>query len=181
MKRIYIILPVALIAAFATFYYQDRQRADAHARQQTARREAAAKAEQAKKDADAAKARADAAKRSAEREAAERTKEAEKLAKWQKAQDELAAETARLNATVKTLQTEVDGLEKTLATRKLAKSAAQEKLFATQKANEHQTLARQSKELEIQRVIDIIRRRVEASEALLPPPPAPVAAKPVAY
>lgn len=160
MKRFYFIFPLVLLAIFSVLFMQFSKASDEADRIKAEKVAAAKLAEEAKKKEEAAKSREDSEKRTAARLAEERQKEEERVAKWnadsKKIDDEAqgyvtkAAELAKENAE----------LEKKLAELRATKDARTRELLAVSSEVELAAIAKHNAELEIQRMNEMLVRKV---------------------
>lgn len=159
MNRLYLLVPVILLAVFGGVYWQ-------HTTASESDRVAKAQAAAALKDAELArkaeaerKARADAEKRTAERLAEEAKRDAEKRARTEEENRRIAADTATYRAQSATLATETAALEKQLAGLRARREKLNTDAFALAKEVELARIAKRNAELEIQRLTDMIARQ----------------------
>lgn len=159
MNRLYLLVPVILLALFGGVYWQ-------HTTASESDRVAKAQAAAALKDAELAKkaeaermARADAEKRTAERLAEEARRDAEKHARTEEENRRIAADTAAYRAQIATLATETATLEKQLTGLRARREKLNTDAFALAKEVELARIAKRNAELEIQRLTDMIARQ----------------------
>jgi len=175
MSKFYVIFPTTLLIIFAVYYTQV-------AKPEMAAREAAeAKAladQQARDDANRkaleAQAQADAAKQQAAR--AEKDREREERAKRQQEEqdNQVREETAKLVDEAGTLNKQIADMQKTIAELRNQREALNREVFDDAAKVELAKIDRRDAELEIQRMYDMVARRIDDSFLVkAPPPPAP--------
>lgn len=159
MNRLYLLVPVILLALFGGVYWQHTTASESD---RVAKAQAAAAlkdAELAKKAEAERKARADAEKRTAERLAEEARRDAEKHARTEEENRRIAADTAAYRAQIATLATETATLEKQLTELRARREKINTDAFALAKEVELARIAKRNAELEIQRLTDMIARQ----------------------
>ena len=159
MNRLYLLVPVILLALFGGIYWQHTRTAAHEAAAKAAEVAAANSADAAKKAEAERKAREDAAKRTAERLAEEAKRDAEKRARHEEENRRLAADTATYRAQIATLTVESTGLEKQLADLRARREKLNTDAFALAKEVELARIAKRNAELEIQRLTDMVARQ----------------------
>ena len=172
-KWMYIIFPSIMLAGFLVIYFSYKEESEARERAHIAQVEKEKTEAEEKKRIAEAKAREDALKRQEEREAEEKRKADEKAAKQaaddKKVRDQTAEFTAKGEAAAKqvaALQAERDNLRK-------EKDRTSRETFDLAKQVELARIARRNAELEIQRMTEMVMRRV-AESSLTRPPALPV-------
>jgi hypothetical protein len=159
MNRLYLIVPVILLALFGGVYWQHNRTAAADAAAKAAAIAEANSAEAAKKAEAERKAREDADKRAAERLAEEEKKEADKRAKWEADGATLVAATADYTAQAAALAAQAAALEKEIAAVRADKERVSRETFEQSRAIELARIDRRNAELEIQRMTEMVARK----------------------
>lgn len=159
MNRLYLTVPLILVALFGGVYWQHTRNVAAHAVEQAAALAAEKKAAADQKIEAERQARADADKRAAERLADEQKKAAEKKARYEEESRVLAADTARYSAKVTALTAELAAQEKQLADLRVRRAALNTESFALAKDVELARIAKRNAELEIQRLTEMVARQ----------------------
>ena len=163
MKKFYFIFPVCLLLTFVGLYSRFSAASDA-AEAEKAQRIAATKMAEEKTKADAEeRSREDSQKRAAERQAEERTKEAEKAAKWDAESKRIAGEAEKYNGQVATYTAEIAAMEKKLDDMRATKEKRTRELLDNEMQVELAAVGKHNAEMEIQRMTDMIMRRVSKS------------------
>lgn len=160
MKRFYFIFPLILLCIFSVVFMQFSKTSDAAERINAEKQTAIKLAEETKKKEDAAKSRADSEKRTAARLAEERQKEDERVAKWNAESKRIDDETQQYVTKTNELSKEISDLEKQLAELRATKDARTRELLAVQSEVELAIIAKHNAELEIQRMNEMLVRRV---------------------
>ena len=179
MNKSYIIVPIVLLAVFGVLYKGARKDMQIKADMQLAAANARAAEDKKHKDEIDARANADAKKRQDERDAADRAKEAKKVKDYEDALKALREETAKYSTEADKLSKEGADLELQISQARTDKEKLNRETFDTAKDVELTKINRRNAELEIQRMIDIVGKKLTESSIVLPPPPPPlpVAAK----
>ena len=133
MNRIYLTIPVILVALFGGIYWQHNRTVAAHDAEKAASVAAARKVEADQKAESEQQARADADKRAAARLAEEQEKAADQKARYEEDGRTLAADTARYTAKVTALTAELAAQEKQLAELRVRRTALNTETFALAK------------------------------------------------
>lgn len=167
MNRLYIIIPVLLLALFGGFYWNYSQYADQKAAAEKAKVELAAMEEAALKEAAERKAREDAEKRRQEREAAEKSKEEERRAVWEADNRKVAEDTVRYSEQAEKNRAEVERLEAELKTLRDTLATTKTGTFSVYGEIEKQKGRRWAAELEYERMLSMATAKLK--EALLAP------------
>jgi hypothetical protein len=171
MKRLYLLIPLALLGLFAVPYAAHLR----HAAQDALARAATTAWQQAdaEKERQAAelKARADADQRAAARLSAETQADEAKRAQWDADGRRIAADTASYRDTAAKLDAEVADLQSQLESSRARRAKLADDAFATAKAVELARIDKRNAELEIQRLTAMLARQAAGAE--LPPLPAP--------
>ncbi len=175
MNKSYVIVPLVLLAVFGFFYNgalkEMKEKEDAR----IAKIEATNKAEAERKKAIEEKAQAEAAKRQEERAANDKAKEEKKEKDYQDAMTALKKEADDYTAQVAKLTKEAADLEaETLKTRNDKERLTREALELAKQV-ELAKINRRTSELEIQRMIEMVSKKLgESSLTAIPPPPPPL-------
>ncbi len=176
---LYVIIPGILFLAFVLtpgVGYVSAQK-DMAAKEET--RQAAVKAKQdaedARRRAIEAKAAEDAKQRQLEREQKEREKADKKARDYSDAIQKLNDDIALYSGEADKLALDASNLELQLNTLRNNKEAANRAAFDLSKQVEFAKVNRRNAELEIQRMVDIVAQRLNASPLSAPPPPPPAA------
>ncbi|CAM2858778.1 hypothetical protein [Rariglobus hedericola] len=159
MNRLYLIVPVVLLALFGGIYWQHTQVDARRSAEKAAVAAEAEKVEAAKKAEAERLARIDAEKRAAERRVEEEKKATEKLARYEEESRRIATDTARYNAKVAELMNDSVELEKQLADLRARRTALNTENFALAKDVELARIAKRNAELEIQRLTEMVARQ----------------------
>ena len=177
MNKSYFIVPVVLLAVFAFFYTSSRkemQAKDAAHQAEVAR----SKAEDKKhKDEIEAKSLADAQKRTDEREAADRAKEEKKVRDYDDAMKALKDEAGKYSGESDKLAKEAADLEIQLSQARTQRETLNRETFDLAKQVEQTKINRRNAEIEIQREIEIVGKKLNDSSIAVPPPPPPLVVK----
>jgi hypothetical protein len=178
MNKSYLIVPLILAAVFG-FYYKTALN-DMHAKEVANQVKAdKIRAEEKKhKDEVEAKATADAKKRQDERDAADREKQLKKEAEYNDAMKKLRDEAKDYADQAEKLGKQVAELDTQIAQTKTAKEKLTTETLELAKAVELAKINRRNAELEIQRMMDMVAKKLnDSSIAASPPPPLPTAGK----
>lgn len=175
MNKSYIIVPVVLLGVFAFFYNGAlKEMADKEAKR-VASIKAKEDEEKARKDAIEKKAQAEALERQKKREAEDKAKEEKKEKDYQDAMtalkreaDDYSGQSAKLNKEASDMEAEI------LRVRDTKERLARESLELSKQV-ELTKINRRSAELEIQRMIDMVGKKLNESSIATPPPPPPLA------
>ena len=159
MNRLYLTVPLLLVAVFGGIYWQHSRTVAAHTAERAAAVAAALQAEADQKAEAERQARADADKRTADRLAEEQKKTAEKKARYEADDSILAADTARYAAKVTELTAELATQEKQLAELHARRATLNAETFALAKDVELARIAKRNAELEIQRLTEMLARQ----------------------
>jgi predicted RNase H-like nuclease (RuvC/YqgF family) len=171
MNKSYLIVPAVLLVIFGFMYNGALKEMDAKAvSQQLA---ADAKRAEAKKHKDEIelKATADAKKRQDEREATDRAREEKKVRAYEDVMKSLRDEGAKYNAEVDKLSKEAQDLEIQIAQARSDKEKLNRETFDLAKEVEQTKINRRNAELEIQRMIEMVGKKLNDSSIAVPPPP----------
>ena len=172
MNKSYVIVPVVLLAVFAFFYNGALKEMKAKEEARIAKIEKEAKEKEAAKKLIEEKAQAEAIARQEKRAAEEKAKEEKKEKDYQDAMnalkreaDDYAAQTAKLNK-------DAADLEATLQQTRTDKERLTRDTLELAKQVELAKINRRTAEMEIQRMFDMVARKLnESSIATAPPPP----------
>jgi hypothetical protein len=178
MNKFYLIVPIILLAIFAVTYNSSLQ--EMHAREMANQAKAAKTKieEKRRKDEIELKANADAKRRQEERDAEDRKKQAKKQAEYDDAMKSLRDQTADYTAQAAKLSKEISDLEAQIAQNRNAKENLIRENLELSKTVELTKINRRNAELEIQRTIEMVAKKLnDSSIAVSPPPQPPVAAK----
>lgn len=159
MNKLYIIVPLVLTLAFGGIYFSHSK--DAAAKAEIARVEAEKTAvEAAKVKAEAeAQARKDADERTAQRLAEEKKKEEEKAVKWAAQSKAIADDTATYLAQSEKNAVELKALDAKLVALRAEKDKAVQAGFDYDLEIEKARVAKRAAELEIQRLVEMTARK----------------------
>ena len=178
MNKSYIIVPVILLALFGFLYNGALKEMTA---KETALAEAKAKiaADDAKRKAEVeARAQADADKRSAERAAADKAKEEKKQRDYDDAMRKLKDEASDYSTQSDKFAKEAADLEIQISQSRNDREKLNRETLDLSKQVELAKISRRNAELEIQRMIDMVGKKLsDSSLAALPPPPPPLPTK----
>lgn len=174
MNKSYVIVPIVLLAIFAFVYSGALKEMDAKEKAREEKVAAKAKEEADRKAAVEAKATAEALERQKKREAEDKAKEEKKEKDYQDAMtalkreaDDYAGQTAKLTKEAADLNAEI------LKTRNDKERLAREGLELSKQV-ELAKINRRTSELEIQRMIEMVQKKlVNSSITAMPPPPPP--------
>jgi hypothetical protein len=174
MNKSYIIVPVVLLAIFAFFYNGALHDMETKETQRLEKIAATEKAEADRKKIIEDKAQAEAAKRQEERTAADKAKEDKKERDYKEAMtklkdeaDDYAGQTAKLTKEATDIEADI------LKTRNDKERLTREALELAKQV-ELAKINRRTAELEIQRQIDMVARKLNESSIATPPPPPPL-------
>ncbi|MBL9214868.1 MAG: hypothetical protein JNG83_05285 [Opitutaceae bacterium] len=172
MNKSYVIVPIVLLAVFGFFYNVASKEMKA---KEDARIAAAAKLKKEEEDRKRVieeKATADAKKRQDEREAADAAKEKKKQQDYEDALKKLRDETADYASQADRLNKEANGLELQISQGRTDRERLNRESLALAKEVELAKINRRNAELEIQRMIEMLSKKLnESSIAAAPPPP----------
>lgn len=160
MKRFYYIFPLVLLGAFSVLFMQFSKASDEADRIKAEKLAIQKQAEEAKKKEEAAKSREDSEKRTAARLAEERQKEEERVAKWNAETKRIEDEAQGYVSKAAELSKEVTDLEKKLADLRSTKDTRTRELLAVSSEVELAAIAKHNAELEIQRMNEMLVRKV---------------------
>lgn len=169
MNRIYLILPVVLLALFSGVYVKHKKEAAVAERIEQEAKVRADAEEQARKEAAERQAKEEADKRAALQAEKEAQEEADKRAKWEAIGQKIAADTAEYKAKADGYAKEIAALELELSQVRAAKNKADDEAFELSKAVEIGKIARRTAEMEIQRKTEMISRKAAESAMVRPP------------
>lgn len=175
---LYLIVPFVLLLAFlytpSVGYFAAQKRIAA----KVAAAEAAKEAKQAEEDRHRkeveAKAAEDARERQLKREAEEKAKQEKREREYQDANDRLSRDIAEFSGEADKFAKEAAELDIALAKLRTRKESAAREAFELAKQVELAKIERRNAEIEIQRMVDMVAQRLNASPLSAPPaPPAP--------
>jgi chromosome segregation ATPase len=177
MNKSFVIVPVVLLAAFA-FVYNNAKKEMAIKDAIKAEQAARVKAEEKKhKDEIEARATADAKKRQDEREAADLAKEEKKKKEYEDIMKTLKDEAAKYSTEADKLSKEAADLEIQISQARTDKEKLNRETFDLAKQVEQTKINRRTAELEIQRLVEMVAKKLNDNSVVVPPPPAFTAAK----
>jgi len=162
MNRLYLIIPILLLAVFGGYYWNYSKHASAIAEQKVAEAARQEMEEAAEQEAIARKAREDAEERAAEREAAELAKEAERQAAWEADSQKIAEDTERYLEQAEQNQQKVQSLEAELASLQDRLDTAKTQAFDLRREIELRKIDRRNATLEQQRLLSMIEDKYES-------------------
>lgn len=175
MNKFYVIVPVVLLGVFAFFYNGATKEMAQKEANRIAKIKAKEDEEKTRKDAIEKKAQAEALERQQKREADDKAKEAKKEKDYQDAMaalkreaDDYASQTTKLTKEASDMEAEI------LRVRDTKERLARESLELSKQV-ELAKINRRTAELEIQRMIDMVGRKLNESSIATPPPPPPLA------
>jgi len=177
MNKSYLIVPAILLILFGFFYNGALK--EMSIKEETKQAEVARlKAEDdARKKLIDEKASAEAQKRQQEREAADLAKEQKKLKDYQDALDTLRAETAKYAVESDKLAKEVSELELQISQSRTDRENLNRETLELSKRVEQAKINRRTAELEIQRMMEMVAKKLSESSIATAPPPPPVPVK----
>jgi len=176
MNKSYLIVPAVLLAIFGFFYNGALKEMHAKevARQEKIDREA--KVEADRKAEIEKKATAEAIKKQEERAAADKAKEEKKEKDYQDAMTKLKDEADDYSSQTAKLNKEAADLEAGILQTRNDKERLTREALELSKSVELGKINRRTSELEIQRMIDMVGKRLNDSSIATPPPPPPLPA-----
>lgn len=177
MNKSYIIVPAILLAIFGFLYkgaLTEMEKKEKDRQAQIAKKTAE---EKQRKDEVEAKATADAQKRQQEREAQDRAKEEKKIKEYQDIMKSLKDEADKYAAESSNLAKEITALELQISQARTDKEKLNKETFELAKRVEQTKISRRTAEIEIQRMIEIVGKKLNDSSITAPPPPPLTAAK----
>ncbi|MSU47263.1 MAG: hypothetical protein EXS42_09140 [Lacunisphaera sp.] len=177
MNKFYLIVPAMLLAVFAVLYSGARKEMVA---KQVAQHEAKVKAgaeEKIRKTAIEAAANAEARSRQEERAATDRARGEKKQRDYDDAMKKLKDEANGYAAQADMLAKEAASTEIQISLARSDKEKLSREALELAKQVEQAKIDRRSAELEIQRMIEIVGRKLNESSIAVPPPPPSLVAK----
>ena len=174
MNKSYLIVPVVLLAVFAVLYNGALKEMKTKADQQQATADAKTAEENKHKAEVEARAQIDAKKHQEERDAADRAKEEKRIKEYEDQLKALKDEANKYNTEADKLSKEAADLELQISQARTDKEKLNTETFDIAKEIELTKINRRNAELEIQRMIDMLGKKLTASSIILPPPPPPL-------
>lgn len=174
---IYVLIPAVLFVAFlytpGVGYNSAMKELQAKNERIKSEKAAVKAAEDARRADIERKATEDAKKRQEQRDAEERAKEARKVKDYEDAMKQLRDEAAKYASEADGFQREANSLELQLNELRSLKEKSNREVFELSKQVELAKIDRRNAELEIQRMVDMVAKRVGASSFAAMPPAAP--------
>jgi len=174
MNKSYLIVPLILLIVFGVLYKSAVKEMEAKAERQHAVAEARMKEEKARKDEIERKATADAKKRQDEREEADRAKEEKKVREYEAGLKALADEASKYSGEADKLSKEAADLELEISQTRTNKEKLNSDTFDLAKQVELMKINRRNAELEIQRTVEMVAKKLNNNNVVVPPPPPPL-------
>ena len=159
MNRLYIIVPLALLAVFSGVYWQHNQEAAEQAKEKAVAVAQTKAIEEAKKAESDRQSREDTAKRETARLAEEQKKDLEKRSKWETDSVRIAEDTSAYTAKAAEAAKQVETLQKQLADLRASRKTLNEEAFSAAHDTEILSIQKRDAELEIQRMNEILVRK----------------------
>jgi len=178
MNKSYLIVPIVLLAIFGILYKGAVKDMEAKAEHQQAVAKERADAEKKRKDEIELKATADAKKRQDEREAADLAKEEKKKRDYEEGLKALNDEATKYSTEADKLSKEVADLELQISQGRTDKEKLNSATFDLAKNAEQLKINRRNAELEVQRMIEMVSKKLSSNSVIVPPPPPLAAATP---
>jgi hypothetical protein len=177
MNKAYLIVPLVLLILFGFFYNGAlKDMADKEATKQAAI--AKAKADDAlRKKLIEDKSTAEAKKRQEEREAADLAKEQKKLREYEEALKKLRDETTDYTVQADKFAKEAADLEIQISQGRSDREKLNRETLELAKQVELDKVNRRTAELEIQRMMEMVAKKLSDSSIVIPPPPPPIVSK----
>lgn len=178
---LYILVPAVLLVAFlftpsVGYFAAQKQIAAKAARLEKEKAEKKAEEDRKRKEVEA-KAAEDARARQAQREAEEKAKAEKREKDYKDAIDKLQADIDAFNAEADKFAKEAADLEIQLTRLRARKEQVTREAFELAKQVELAKINRRNAEMEIQRMVDMVAQRLNASSLAAPPPPPPTPAR----
>lgn len=170
-KWMYVIFPGIGLGLFCLLYFAEVKKMDEAERVKAEQVAQAKKAEDDRKAKLQDEANASAAKKAKEREEERTRKEAEKAAKWKAEGDKIQEETDKYVAEAAASTKKISDLEAQLAALRVQRDQANREYLDAIKAVELGKIQRRTAEIEIQRTIQMLVARADASMMAKMPPP----------
>jgi hypothetical protein len=177
MNKSYFIVPLVLLAVFGFRYNSAVKEMEAKAVSQQAAADARKAEEKKRKDEIELKATADAKKRQEEREAADRAKEEKKTREYEEGLKALRDEAAKYSTEADKLSKEAADLELQISQARTEKEKLNRETFDLAKVVEQTKIDRRTAELEIQRTVEMVAKKLNDNSVVVPPPPVLAASK----
>jgi len=171
MNKSYFIVPFVLLAVFAFLYRGAVKEMDVKAATQQAAADARKAEEKKRKDEIEARANADAKKRQDEREAADKAKEDKKIRDYEDGLKALRDEAAKYSTEADKLSKEAADLELQISQARTDKEKLNRETFDLAKEVEQTKINRRNAELEIQRTVEMVAKKLNDNSVVVPPPP----------
>ncbi len=171
MNKAYIIVPAILLAVFGYTYknaLNEMQAKEVALKAQSERKKAD---EKKHKDEVEARATLDAKKRQDEREAADKAKEDKKIREYDDVMKTLKDEASKYSTEADKLSKNAADLEIEISQARTAKELLNRETFDLSKQVEQDKINRRNAEIEIQRVIEIVGKKLNDNNVIVPPPP----------
>lgn len=159
MKAFYYVFPLVLLAGFSAYFWQFNTASEAAAKVAAEKAAIAKSEEEAKKKAEAMKAREDSEKRTAARLAEEKAREDEKVGRFETETKRLVDEATGYKNEVDALTAEIRELEAKLASLKNDKDTKSRALLAAARDVENAAIEKYRAEMEIQRMNELLVRK----------------------
>ena len=173
MNKSYLIVPIVLLAIFAVTYNSSLQEMHAREMANQAKATKIKIEEKRRKDEVELKATADAKRRQEERDAEDRKKQAKKQAEYDDAMKSLRDQTADYTTQAAKLSKEITDLESQIAQNRNAKENLARENLALAKTVDLMKINRRNAELEIQRTMEMVAKKLNDSSIAVSPPPLP--------
>ena len=174
MNKSYLIVPVILLAVFGVLYSGAVKDMEAKAASQQLVADARKATEKKRKDEIDARAIADAKKRQEERDAAEQAKVEKKIRDYEDSMKALKAETTKFSVEADKSAKEAADLEVEISQARTDKEKLNRETFDLALSVEQTKIDRRNAEIEIQRMIEMVAKKLTDSSIVLPPPPPPL-------
>ena len=172
MNKSYLIVPVILLVVFGFLYNGAVKGMEEKAAHQKAALEARQAEDKKHKDEIELKATADAKKRQDEREAQDKAKEEKKAKDYEDGLKALKDEATKYSTEADKLSKEAADLDLQISQARTDKEKLNRETFDLAKEVEQTKINRRNAELEIQRVIDMVGKKLNDSSVVIPPAPA---------
>jgi chromosome segregation ATPase len=177
MNKSYLIVPLVLLAVFGFLYKSALTEMGAKAAAQQVEVDRKKAEDKKHKDEIEARATLDAQKRQDERAAADLAKEQKKQKDYDDAIKTLKDEAAKYSAESDKLTKEAADLEIQISQTRTDREKLNHETLELAKRVEQAKINRRTAELEIQRMMEMVAKKLNDSSIAVPPPPPPVVAK----